>query len=95
MFKKKLQSYFKYFIQRIFILIYGKVTTLKINDINDEEFVKINGIQSDTYYEKEYFVYKIKNGRIYTDTNQKETSWTVNNVYLGDGTGGVYLSAGF
>ena len=37
MFKKKLQSYFKYFIQRIFILIYGKVTTLKINDINDEE----------------------------------------------------------
>jgi uncharacterized protein (TIGR02001 family) len=34
-------------------------------------------------------------GGFYTDTNQKVASWTVNNVYLGDGTGGVYLSAGF
>ena len=34
-------------------------------------------------------------GGFYTDTNQKEASWTVKNVYLGDGTGGVYLSAGF
>jgi uncharacterized protein (TIGR02001 family) len=34
-------------------------------------------------------------GGFYTDTNQKVSSWTVNNVYLGDGTGGVYLSAGF
>tara|TARA_B100000787_G_scaffold80153_1_gene59153 strand:- start:48 stop:854 length:807 start_codon:yes stop_codon:yes gene_type:complete len=34
-------------------------------------------------------------GGFYTDTNQKVGSWTVNNVYLGDGTGGVYLSAGF
>jgi hypothetical protein len=34
-------------------------------------------------------------GGFYTDTNQKETKWTVKNVFLGDGTGGVYLSAGF
>ena len=34
-------------------------------------------------------------GGFYTDTNQSTSDWTVNNVYLGDGTGGVYLSAGF
>ena len=79
MFKKKLQSYFKYFIQRIFILIYGKITNLKINDINNEEFIKINGVESDTYYGKEYFLYKIKNGRIYTDTNQNVAIINKNN----------------
>jgi uncharacterized protein (TIGR02001 family) len=34
-------------------------------------------------------------GAFYTDTNQKVASWTVNNVYLGDGTPGIYVSAGF
>jgi hypothetical protein len=34
-------------------------------------------------------------GGFYTNTNQKVAEWTVKNVYLGDGTGGVYLSAGF
>lgn len=34
-------------------------------------------------------------GGFYTDTNQTESNWTVKNVYLGDGTGGLYLSAGF
>ena len=70
MFRKKLQSYFKYFIQRIFILIYGKIKIQGTNDLNDEKFVKIQGIESDTYQDKEYILYKIKNGRIYTDTNQ-------------------------
>ena len=34
-------------------------------------------------------------GSFYTDTNQKVATWTVNDVYLGDGNIGVYLSAGF
>ena len=34
-------------------------------------------------------------GGFYSDTNQKVDKWTVKNVYLGDGTGGIYLSAGF
>ena len=34
-------------------------------------------------------------GAFYTDTNQKVVSWTVNDVYLGDGTAGIYVSAGF
>ena len=70
MLRKKLQSYFKYFIQRIFILIYGKIKIQGTNNLNDEKFVKIQGIESDTYQDKEYILYKIKNGRIYTDTNQ-------------------------
>ena len=70
MFRKKLQSYFKYFIQRIFIILYGKIKTQGTNDINDEKFVKIQGIESDTYQEMPYILYKIKSGRIYTDTNQ-------------------------
>ena len=70
MFRKKLQSYFKYFIQRIFILIYGKIKTQGTNDINDEKFVKIQGIESDTCQDMQYILYKIESGRIYTDTNQ-------------------------
>jgi uncharacterized protein (TIGR02001 family) len=34
-------------------------------------------------------------GGFYTDTNQKVATWTVNDVYLGDGTAGFYVSAGF
>ena len=34
-------------------------------------------------------------GAFYTDTNQKVAEWTVKDVYLGDGTAGIYLSAGF
>ena len=34
-------------------------------------------------------------GGFYTDTNQKVATWTVNDVYLGDGTAGIYVSAGF
>ena len=34
-------------------------------------------------------------GAFYTDTNQSKSDWTVNNVYLGDGTPGIYVSAGF
>ena len=34
-------------------------------------------------------------GAFYTDTNQSTSDWTVNDVYLGDGTPGIYVSAGF
>ena len=70
MFRKKLQLCFKFFIQRIFILIYGKIKTPDISYINQDEFVNIQNIKSDTYPNKQYFLYKIKDGRIYTDTNQ-------------------------
>ena len=68
--KKKIQSYFKFFIQRIFILIYGKIRTTHSNHINNDEIIQITQIKSDTSPNRQYFLYKIKNGRIYTDTNQ-------------------------
>ena len=71
MFRKKLQSYFKYFIQRIFILLYGKIKTQGTNDINDEKFVKIQGIESDTYQEMPYILYKIK-----TENNDSDKNFT-------------------
>ena len=64
MLKKKLQSYFKIFFQKLFILIYGKIKTDDINYLNDDELIIINNIKSDTYPDWEYFLYKIKNGRI-------------------------------
>jgi len=70
MFRKKIQSYVKFFIQRIFILIYGKIKTPHSNYRNNDEFTEIKDLKSDTYPNRQYFLYKIKNGRIYTDTNQ-------------------------
>ena len=68
--RKKIQSYIKFFIQRIFILIYGKIKTPHSSYRNNVEFTHIKDIKSDTYPNRQYFLYKIKNGRIYTDTNQ-------------------------
>ena len=71
MLKKKLQLYFKVFFQRLFILIYGKIKIEDINYLNnDDEKITINNIKSDTYPNHEYFLYKIKKGRIYTDMNE-------------------------
>ena len=67
-FKKKIQFYFKRFFQFVFILIYGKIK-YKNNEIVSENITKkkIENIFSDIKNSKNYFSYKIKNGRIYTD----------------------------
>ena len=67
-FKKKIQFYFKRFFQFVFILIYGKIK-YKNNEIVSENITKkkIENIFSDIKNLKNYFSYKIKNGRIYTD----------------------------
>ena len=70
MFKKQLQHNFKFFIQKIFVLIYGKVKILNLNNQNNEKIVKIDSIKSDKNPNRNYLLYKIYNGRIYTDTNQ-------------------------
>ena len=79
MLKKKLQHYFKFFIQKIFILIYGKVRVFDFNNKNNEKLVKIEGIKSDKHPNKDYLLYKIYNGRIYTDTNQNVAIITKDN----------------
>ena len=70
MFKKQLQLYFKFFIQKIFILIYGKVKVPDSKDQNNQKITKIDAIKSDKYPNLNYLFYKIYKGRIYTDTNQ-------------------------
>ena len=67
-FKKKIQFYFKKFLQFLFILIYGKIK-YKNDAIFSKNIVKkkIENIVSDINSSKSYFSYKIKNGRVYTD----------------------------
>ena len=80
MLKKKLQSYFKVFFQRLFILIYGKIKTDDINYLNDDDLIAINNVKSDTYPNQKYFLYKIKNGRIHTDMNENVSIINENNL---------------
>jgi capsular polysaccharide biosynthesis protein len=67
-FKKKVQFYFKKIFQLVFILIYG-IIKYERNCIISNNIVKkkIENIVSDIKGSKNYFSYKIKNGRVYTD----------------------------
>ena len=67
-FKKKIQFYFKKFFQLVFLLIYGKIKYGN-DDIISNNIIKkeIENIVSDIKGSKNYFSYKIKNGRVYTD----------------------------
>ena len=70
MFKKKIQFLFKYFIQKIFILLYGKINANN-NNFN-KLFIKkkIFNFSHDLFPEKSYFIYLLTDCRIYTDTNE-------------------------
>ena len=67
-FKKKVQYYFKQIFQLVFILIYGNIKYER-NGIISNNIIKkkIENIVSDIKGSKNYFSYKIKNGRVYTD----------------------------
>ena len=67
-FKKKVQFYFKKIFQLVFILIYGSIKYER-NGIISNNIIKkkIESIVSDIKGSKNYFSYKIKNGRVYTD----------------------------
>ena len=67
-FKKKVQFYFKKIFQLVFILIYGSIKYER-NGIISNNIIKkkIENIVSDIKGSKNYFSYKIKNGRVYTD----------------------------
>lgn len=63
--KKKFQNIFKLFFQRLFILIYGKVSLFKNNNFTNQNSInKLHKITIDNF---NYNCFKIKNGRIYTD----------------------------
>ena len=64
-FKKKLQFIFKSFFRSIFKILYGKIYYSE--NIKNIEVKTINSTDIINFYGKKYRVYKIINGRIYTD----------------------------
>jgi capsular polysaccharide biosynthesis protein len=104
--KKIIQSYFKRSFQLIFKLIYGSIklgTDLSI--IKNVTKKKIVNIKSDIENSKDYYSYKINNGRVYTDYVE-HVAIISNNILLGeisyqqilgdlkDGSNNVVLSKG-
>ena len=69
MIRNKLKLYYKASIQIFFKYIYGKVliSNTRVKLIKKE---KINVSSLKTYNGKNYYFYKIKNARIYTDNNE-------------------------
>ena len=66
--KKILQLYFKRSFQLIFKLIYGNIKFgIDLSIIKNATKKKIENIKSDIENSKDYYSYKIINGRVYTD----------------------------
>jgi len=66
--KKILQLYFKKIFQLLFKLLYGTIQfNQNLENIKSLERKKIIDIKSDIKDAKDYYTYKIKNGRVYTD----------------------------
>ena len=80
MHRKKIQTYFKFCIQRIFILLYGRINITYSDHINNDEFTQVKQIKSDTFPNRQYFLYKIKKGRIYTDMHQNVSIINKDNI---------------
>ena len=66
--KKFLQRVFKKTFQIIFKLIYGEIIYVKDNLLSKNILIKEVKNKNITKFNKKYYkIYKIKNGRIYTD----------------------------
>ncbi len=69
MIKKKLKLYYRAVIQIFFRYFYGKILISKKNTyLIKKEKIDIKSIKS--YDNKSYYIYKIKNARIFTDNNE-------------------------
>ena len=69
MIKKKIKLYYKSFVSRTFEKIHGKVL-LKKNTLNLLNIFEVNDPFFKSYENKKYNIYKVKNGRIFTDNNE-------------------------
>lgn len=69
MIKKKLKLYYKHLVHIFFNYLYGKILIPKKNHKLFEK-VKINNSQFKSFNNKNYNLYKIKRGRIFTDNNE-------------------------
>ena len=76
--KKKLQNIFKLLFQKLFILIYGKISLDKnFNFLNENSTNKLDKVIIDNFT---YNVFKIKKARIYTDLVQNVAVILKNNL---------------
>ena len=67
-FKKFLQKFFKKTFQNFFKLIYGKIELkVDLNELKNINKKKILKIKPDLQSSRDYYIYKISNGRVYTD----------------------------
>jgi capsular polysaccharide biosynthesis protein len=69
MIKKKIKLYYKNFVSKTFERIHGKVL-LKKNTLDLLNIFQVNDFFFKSYENKIYNIYKVKNGRIFTDNNQ-------------------------
>ena len=82
--KKILQLYFKRVFQMIFKFIYGRVNLgIDLSKIKNVTKKKIENIKSDIKNSKDYYSYKIINGRVYTDYVE-HVAIISNNILLGE-----------
>ena len=63
--KKKLQFFFKFFFRSIFKIIYGKI--YYIENADNVHISLVNSLGIINFFNEKYRVYKINNGRVYTD----------------------------
>jgi capsular polysaccharide biosynthesis protein len=76
--KKKLQKIFKLFFQKLFILIYGKISLDKnFNFLNENSANKLDKVIIDNFT---YNIFKIEKARIYTDLVQNVAVILKNNL---------------
>ena len=82
--KKTLQLYFKRSFQLIFKLIYGNIKPgIDLSKIKNVTKKKIKNIKSDIENSRNYYSYKIINGRVYTDYVE-HVAIISNNILLGE-----------
>ena len=88
-----LKKIYKHLLNILFLLIYGKITVQKTDKQHNIKVSKITKLKSKKTKNKNYFVYEIKNGRVYTDNNEnvavindnqivKDVSFQQKNSYL-------------
>ena len=65
-----LKKIYKYLLKMLFFLIYGKISLQQINRQKNIKIIKISKLKSQKSKNKSYFLYEIKNGRVYTDNTE-------------------------
>jgi len=69
MIRKKLKLYYKSIVELFFKILYGKIRISKMpNSLSEKQ--KVNNPIFKTLKKKNYYIYKISKGRIFTDNNE-------------------------